>query len=157
LTFEREPDPYSVLNVPRSASLAEIRAAYQELARKYHPDRHQGNPLEDLASARLVEINRAYEILSDATSRAAYDAGGVSGPDRAPPDLRASKRLRLVVFILLLVPLVARTGAIVVRAVTRLAREVFEVAASMPGGRPAAVTLLALVVLAGAWLRRRRS
>ena len=156
MTFDREPDPYAVLDVPRSASPDEVRAAYQKLARKYHPDLHQGNPLEDLASARLVEINRAYEILSDATRRAAYDAGGPSRPARARADLRTNKRLLLVASVIVLVPLVVRLGAVVIRAVASLARTLFAAAASIPGGRPAAVTLLALVILAGVWLRRRR-
>ena len=144
LTFDREPDPYAVLDVARSASPAEIKAAYQTLAGKYHPDLHQGNPLEDLASERLAEINRAYEMLSDATRRAAYDAGGPSRPARARADLRTNKRLLLVASVIVLVPLVVRLGAVVIRAVASLARTLFAAAASIPGGRPAAVTLLAL-------------
>ena len=77
---EAEPDPYSVLGVARTASDSEIRAAYRALVAKYHPDRHQGNPLEELAGARMTEINRAYEILSDPARRAAFDSGQVIWP-----------------------------------------------------------------------------
>ena len=41
-------DPYSVLGVPRTATEAEIRAAYRALVAQYHPDRHQGNPANGL-------------------------------------------------------------------------------------------------------------
>ena len=66
---KNEPDPYAILGVAPTASEAEIRAAYRALVAKYHPDRHQGNPLEELASAKMAEINRAYEILSDPVRR----------------------------------------------------------------------------------------
>ena len=85
-----------MLGVARSASQDEIQAAYQTLVGKYHPDLHQGNPLEDLANERLAEINQAYEMLSDPARRAAYDAGGPSRPARARADLRTNKRLLLV-------------------------------------------------------------
>jgi curved DNA-binding protein CbpA len=75
MTPKTEPDPYSVLGVARTASDSEIRAAYHALVAKYHPDRHQGNPLEDLASEKVAAINRAYEILSDPARRADYDSG----------------------------------------------------------------------------------
>jgi hypothetical protein len=67
------PDPYAVLEITRSATDAEIRAAYLALVSRYHPDRHDGNPLADLASAKLAEVNRAYEILSDPARRVVWD------------------------------------------------------------------------------------
>src|SRR4029077_2381815 len=67
------PDPYAILEITRCATDAEIRAAYLALVSRYHPDRHEGNPLADLASAKLAEVNRAYEILSDPARRAAWD------------------------------------------------------------------------------------
>jgi curved DNA-binding protein CbpA len=156
LTSGIEPDPYAVLNVPRASPQSEIRAAYQALVTRYHPDLHQGNPLEELASARLVEINRAYELLSDAARRAAYDAGD-QAPRRAPPGpFRKSTGLALAIVALFVVPLVFRTGAVVIRGLVWLASRFFEAMASVPGGRPAAITVLALTVLAVTLFRRRR-
>ncbi len=54
-------DPYSVLGVSPSASDDELKKAYRELARKYHPDNYQDNPLADLASEKMKEINEAYD------------------------------------------------------------------------------------------------
>lgn len=53
-------DPYSVLGVSRNASDAEIKKAYRDLARKYHPDNYNDNPLADLAQDKMKEINEAY-------------------------------------------------------------------------------------------------
>jgi curved DNA-binding protein CbpA len=67
-------DCYEVLGVARNASAREITKAYRERVSRYHPDKHQGNELKDLAEEKLAELNEAYEILSDASRRAAYDA-----------------------------------------------------------------------------------
>jgi hypothetical protein len=67
-------DPFEILGVRPDATSEQIRAAYRELAVRYHPDKHRGNPLEELAAAKLVQINQAYEILSDDTRRAEYVA-----------------------------------------------------------------------------------
>ena len=50
-------DPYKVLGVSPNATDEEIKAAYRELARKYHPDNYVNNPLGDLASEKMKEIN----------------------------------------------------------------------------------------------------
>ena len=57
-------DPYSVLGVSQNASDEEIKKAYRELARKYHPDNYQNNPLADLAEEKMKEINEAYETIT---------------------------------------------------------------------------------------------
>lgn len=57
-------DPYSVLGVSQSASDEEIKKAYRELARKYHPDNYQNNPLADLAEEKMKEINEAYDVIT---------------------------------------------------------------------------------------------
>lgn len=54
-------DPYSVLGVSQSASDEEIKKAYRELVRKYHPDNYHNNPLSDLAQEKMKEINEAYD------------------------------------------------------------------------------------------------
>lgn len=57
-------DPYTVLGVSPSASDDEVKKAYRELARKYHPDNYQNNPLADLAEEKMKEINEAYDTIT---------------------------------------------------------------------------------------------
>ncbi len=57
-------DPYSVLGVSSSASDEEVKRAYHELARKYHPDTYQNNPLADLAEEKMKQINEAYDAVT---------------------------------------------------------------------------------------------
>ncbi len=57
-------DPYTVLGVSRNASDEEVKKAYRELARKYHPDNYVNNPLADLAQEKMKEINEAYDLIT---------------------------------------------------------------------------------------------
>ena len=65
-------DPYSVLGVSPNASDEEIKKAYRELARKYHPDNYQNNPLADLAEEKMKEINEAYDAINKMRSGGSY-------------------------------------------------------------------------------------
>ncbi|AFY73427.1 DnaJ-class molecular chaperone with C-terminal Zn finger domain [Synechococcus sp. PCC 7502] len=64
---------YEILNLPKTASADEIKAAYRSLARRYHPD---VNPGDKTAEDRFKEIGEAYEVLSDPTKRQQYDQFG---------------------------------------------------------------------------------
>ncbi|MBG2914356.1 molecular chaperone DnaJ [Proteus cibarius] len=66
-------DFYEVLGLSKTADEKEIKRAYKRLAMKYHPDRNQGDKDSE---AKFKEIKEAYEILSDAQKRAAYDQYG---------------------------------------------------------------------------------
>lgn len=55
--------PYDVLGVPASASDDEIKRAYRDLTRKYHPDANVNNPLADLAEEKFKEVQEAYDII----------------------------------------------------------------------------------------------
>ena len=52
-------DPYQILNIPPTATDEEVKRAYRDLARKYHPDNYHDNPLADLAQEKMKEINEA--------------------------------------------------------------------------------------------------
>ena len=54
-------NPYDVLGVPQNASDDEIKKAYRELTRKYHPDANVNNPLADLAEEKFKEVQEAYD------------------------------------------------------------------------------------------------
>jgi molecular chaperone DnaJ len=71
-------DYYETLGVARNAPEAEIKKAYRRLAMKHHPDR---NPGDKAAEASFKEAKEAYEVLSDAQKRAAYDQFGHAGVD----------------------------------------------------------------------------
>jgi hypothetical protein len=143
-----EADPYAVLGVGRSATQAEIKTAYLALIGRYHPDRHQGNPLADLATERVAGINRAYTLLSDPGRRAAFDAG-TGAPAAAGEPPRGPRSLKLVVLaavLIVAVPLVLRVAVGAFRGL----------GAALGGGRIAALVATVAVLVALVALRGKR-
>jgi len=175
-----ERDPYVVLGVDRGATQEQIRAAYLALAAQYHPDRHQGNPLASLASEKLIEINLAYERLADRAHRRADGDDGerprttskaTPRPGAPPRGSGAYRRTAAataprppvrrnygrIVVLLALLPVIARFGAVIVRGIAALLRELVEgltVLRGTPAGAVAA--LLATLALALVLVRRLR-
>ena len=73
-------NPYEVLGITHTATDQEVKTAYRELARKYHPDNYQNNPLADLAKDKMSEINAAYdEIVKERSSNGEYRASQGAG------------------------------------------------------------------------------
>jgi curved DNA-binding protein CbpA len=69
-------DPYEVLGLSRGASKDEVKSAYRKLAKKYHPDMNENNPLKDLAEEKFKEIQWAYdEIMNGTASSTNYSSG----------------------------------------------------------------------------------
>ncbi|MDF2521731.1 MAG: molecular chaperone DnaJ, partial [Clostridia bacterium] len=77
-------NPYEVLGIREGSSIEEVKRAYKELVRKYHPDQYQNHPLSDLAEEKLKEINEAYDYLMkqyESGARGGYGGTQSSGDD----------------------------------------------------------------------------
>ena len=74
-------DFYKLLGVSKNASEPEIKKSYRKMAMKYHPDRNKEKP--EVAEKKFKQIKEAYEILSDAQKRSAYDPFGHAGVDNS--------------------------------------------------------------------------
>ncbi|MGI6150790.1 MAG: DnaJ domain-containing protein [Christensenellales bacterium] len=74
-------EAYKILGLREGASEDEIRRAYRDLVKKYHPDQYVNNPLSDLAAEKLKEINEAYDVLMRRDTR--YQSAGSSGGARS--------------------------------------------------------------------------
>jgi preprotein translocase subunit Sec63 len=161
-------DPFEVLGVRSNATRDEIRAAYREQVARYHPDKHRGNPLEDLAAAKLIEINRAYEVLSDDGRRAAYevsssranpgvtrrpDATSVSGISVPAPVMKVLRSLGLLVSLVLFL----RFGMVFARELLVIARGIMLGVLWLVRLNPiVAIAVIGAAVLGAGLLRRSR-
>ena len=81
-------NPYDVLEIDRNATDSEIKKAYRELAKKYHPDNFKDNPLADLANEKMKAINEAYDEIqkertthSSTSSNSNYSDSSWAGND----------------------------------------------------------------------------
>ncbi|KAH9923298.1 DnaJ-domain-containing protein [Amylocystis lapponica] len=70
---------YSVLNLPTIASEYEIRDRYRQLSVLYHPDKQHDEQTKETAAKRFLEVQKAYQVLSDPVTRRAYDLLGPQG------------------------------------------------------------------------------
>ncbi len=83
-------NPYEVLGVSPNATDDEVKSAYRQLARKYHPDNYGDNPLADLAQEKMQEINEAYDAIqhmrkgNGGGSAGGYQNGGYRAPTGGP-------------------------------------------------------------------------
>lgn len=75
-------NPYEVLGVPDNSDEETVKKAYRELVKKYHPDKYVNNPLADLATEKLKEVNKAYDmIMNQKSSSGGYSTSYSSGSD----------------------------------------------------------------------------
>jgi hypothetical protein len=149
-----DPDPYEILGVSPSATPDEIRAAYRELAARYHPDKHKGNPLETLAAEKLRQINWAYEKVR---------SGGPDSPWRPParqPRPTSGAKVVRAALVLIAIALFIRFGLGLIGLLLRAIRSAFAVLWGAFGavrGTPIVVVVfLFLLALALRWALRRR-
>ncbi|MBQ4332440.1 MAG: J domain-containing protein [Clostridia bacterium] len=77
-------DPYEVLGVQPTATDDEVKTAYRNMARKYHPDNYTDNPLSDLAQEKMQEINEAYDTIVRLRKGSGSAGSSANGGYRAP-------------------------------------------------------------------------
>lgn len=80
-------DPYSVLGIQPTATDEEVKKAYRELAKKYHPDHYADSPMADLAQEKMQKINEAYDAIMNARRGGGSSAAGSSRTSNFP-DIR---------------------------------------------------------------------
>lgn len=82
-------DPYAVLGINKNATDEEVKAAYRELAKKYHPDNYGDNPLSDLANEKMEEINAAYDKIMNERKRKSHGKKNAYSGHTDFPDVRS--------------------------------------------------------------------
>ncbi len=84
-------DPYAVLGINRNATDDEVKSAYREMAKKYHPDNYENNPLSDLAEEKMREINEAYDSImaSRRSGKKTGSQGNFNTANSNFPDVRS--------------------------------------------------------------------
>lgn len=83
-------NPYEILGVDKNATDDDIKKAYRDLARKYHPDNYVDNPLADLAAEKMKDINEAYDkIIEMRKSRGGQKTNSYSSTSTNYPDIRS--------------------------------------------------------------------
>lgn len=87
-------NPYEVLGVPRNASNDEIKKAYRQLCKKYHPDSYVDNPLADLAEEKFKEVQAAYEQIMKEREGGGYSysaSGQTQSTSQETAELQAAR------------------------------------------------------------------
>lgn len=81
-------NPYEVLEIKEGSSTEEVKKAYRELAKKYHPDQYGDNPLQDLAEEKMRELNEAYDYLTKNSTGSS--SGGFSASNNSYASIRSN-------------------------------------------------------------------
>lgn len=87
-------NPYEVLGVPRNASNDEVKKAYRQLCKKYHPDSYVDNPLADLAEEKFKEVQAAYEQIMKEREGGGYSysaSGQTQSTSQESAELQAAR------------------------------------------------------------------
>lgn len=87
-------NPYEVLGVKEGASQDEIKSAYRKLAKQYHPDQYDNNPLRELAEEKMREINEAYDALTKGNTNSYNSNNTNSNPNYSGNDFSTYQSVR---------------------------------------------------------------
>ena len=84
-------NPYEVLGIPRDASNDEVKKAYRQLCKKYHPDSYMDNPLAELAEEKFKEIQTAYEQIMKEREGGYYYSSSGTNTEQETVELQAAR------------------------------------------------------------------
>jgi molecular chaperone DnaJ len=93
-------DSYKVLGISNTASDEEVKQAYRDLARKYHPDKYINNPLSDLAQEKMKQINEAYDMIMkqrNSSQNGQYSQTGTGGSNPGYTGIYAQVRQMIAI------------------------------------------------------------